>query len=121
MFDIHCHLLPGIDDGATTLEQSLDLARFAVADGITHTVTTPHIQPGVYDNNLATITDAFKLFQAALIDNNIDLHVAMAAEIRLCPEILPMLDHFRCLLVQVVSKPCCWSCPIVMCLRVPIR
>jgi len=91
MIDIHCHLLPGIDDGAATLEQSLKLARIAVADGITHTVFTPHIQPGVYNNNLNSIKQAFDLLQAALTENLIPLKAAMAAEVRICPEILPMI------------------------------
>jgi len=93
MIDIHCHLLPGIDDGATTIEQSLALARYAAADGITHMVVTPHIQPGTYANNLTTISAAFELFMAGLEEAGIDLNVAMAAEVRLCPEILPMLEQ----------------------------
>ncbi len=91
MIDIHCHLLPGIDDGVTDLNQSLELARYAVADGITHMVFTPHIQPGVFDNNRETISIAFDLFVLALKDAGIKLSVAMGAEVRLCPEILPML------------------------------
>jgi len=92
MIDIHSHLLPGIDDGASNIEQSIELARFAVADGITHTVFTPHIQPGVYDNDLNSIKQAFELFQAALSKHEIALQVAMAAEVRICPEILSMLE-----------------------------
>jgi protein-tyrosine phosphatase len=42
MLDIHCHILPAVDDGPASLEESLDLARFAVQDGITHIVATPH-------------------------------------------------------------------------------
>jgi len=92
MIDIHCHLLPAIDDGARNVKESIALARHAVADGITHMVLTPHIQPGVYDNNTTTISTAFALFQAALDENHIELDIAMAAEVRLCPEILPMLE-----------------------------
>ena len=40
--DVHCHLLPGIDDGAKDLEESLAMARLAVADGISTIVCTPH-------------------------------------------------------------------------------
>ena len=40
--DLHCHILPGIDDGSPDLEHSLDLARAAVADGVTHILATPH-------------------------------------------------------------------------------
>jgi protein-tyrosine phosphatase len=42
MVDIHCHILPGLDDGADTLETSIQMAEMAIADGITHVVGTPH-------------------------------------------------------------------------------
>ena len=42
MVDIHCHILPGMDDGAETMEQSVEMAEMAIEDGITHVVGTPH-------------------------------------------------------------------------------
>jgi protein-tyrosine phosphatase len=42
MVDIHCHILPGIDDGPETLEESLAMAEAAIADGITQVIATPH-------------------------------------------------------------------------------
>jgi protein-tyrosine phosphatase len=42
MVDVHCHLLPGLDDGPDTMEESLAMAETAIADGITHVVATPH-------------------------------------------------------------------------------
>jgi protein-tyrosine phosphatase len=42
MIDLHCHILPGIDDGAATMEESVAMAESAIADGITHVVATPH-------------------------------------------------------------------------------
>ncbi|TLS78387.1 capsular biosynthesis protein [Mariprofundus erugo] len=91
MIDIHCHLLPGIDDGAGNMDQALALARLAVADGITHMVVTPHIQPGTYNNNRHSIERVFEGFKAAVAEQGIALHLAMAAEVRICPEILPMI------------------------------
>jgi protein-tyrosine phosphatase len=42
MLDLHCHILPGVDDGAGSLDEALAMARFCVRDGITHVAATPH-------------------------------------------------------------------------------
>ncbi len=42
MIDIHTHILPGIDDGASNIQEAIDMARIAVEDGITHLFATPH-------------------------------------------------------------------------------
>jgi protein-tyrosine phosphatase len=42
MLDLHCHLLPGVDDGPTSLEEALAMARFCTEDGITYITATPH-------------------------------------------------------------------------------
>lgn len=48
MIDLHCHILPGVDDGPTTLQESLKLARFAVDDGITVITATPHCHSSIH-------------------------------------------------------------------------
>ena len=55
MIDLHSHILPGIDDGARSLEVSLEMARIAVADGTRVMACTPHIYPGLYMNDAAGI------------------------------------------------------------------
>src|ERR1700757_991374 len=42
MVDIHCHILPGIDDGSKSWEMTAEMCRVAIDDGITHIVATPH-------------------------------------------------------------------------------
>src|ERR1700691_5170066 len=42
MVDIHCHILPGMDDGADSFEEAVEMAEMAIEDGITHVVGTPH-------------------------------------------------------------------------------
>lgn len=91
MIDLHSHILPGIDDGAASLDESLQLARMAVADGITHMTLTPHIHPGRFDNNRASITPVFEQFQQALQTAGIPLSVAMAGEVRLSAEVLSLV------------------------------
>lgn len=56
--DLHCHMLPNIDDGAKDLAQSLAMARTAVEDGIRSAVMTPHHLNGVYRNRSAEVLAA---------------------------------------------------------------
>ncbi len=46
MIDIHCHILPGIDDGPSEISETIAMFRIAAADGITHIVATPHYRYG---------------------------------------------------------------------------
>ncbi len=93
MIDVHCHLLPGIDDGPASMEESIKLARLALSNGISHAVATPHIQPGRYENTRAIIEDAYLQYIAALHERRIPLRVGMAAEVRICPEIMMLLNE----------------------------
>ncbi len=94
MFDLHCHLLPGIDDGASTMSEALELAQLAVANGITHSIMTPHIHPGCYENDIQTISKVFDEFVDALIASEIPLTIGMAAEVRISMEMVTMIaDH----------------------------
>lgn len=95
MIDLHCHMLPGIDDGPKTIEQSLEMARFAVENGTRHCVVTPHIQPGCYDNDVVNIQRIFEEFKNLLAAENIPLEVGMAAEVRACAELPGMISQGR--------------------------
>lgn len=90
MIDLHCHILPGIDDGPETMDEALELARMVVARGITHSVVTPHIQPGTWDNDRRIIQKTYEQFREALAQAGIDLKLGMAAEVRVCGEIMPL-------------------------------
>src|SRR5436190_4184027 len=88
MIDLHCHMLPGIDDGAPTLEVALAMARCAVADGIHVTACTPHIYPGLYDNTRAGIEAARDALQLELDRAGIDLRLETGADTHLAPDLL---------------------------------
>ena len=93
MIDVHCHLLPGIDDGPDTMEQALDLARLAANNGITHSVVTPHIHPGRWENSREIIRDRLEEFKEAVDNAGIPLKLGYAAEVRLGPEVLQLVDQ----------------------------
>lgn len=62
MRDIHCHILPGVDDGARTLDDSLAMLEAAKAAGVTSIVCTPHCRDPYFDYD--AMWDAFELFEA---------------------------------------------------------
>lgn len=93
MIDIHCHLLPGIDDGPPTLEAALQLAQALVEDGVRHVVCTPHVFPGRFENRRSSIEQAYEDFRAVLHDTGIDLQLSFAGEVRLTPEVLVLLQR----------------------------
>lgn len=95
MIDLHCHLLPGIDDGPDTLEQALELARIAVANGITHSVVTPHVHPGRYENDAASVQQSLTAYRSALAQAGIPLQLGFAGEVRLSVEVLAMVEQNR--------------------------
>ncbi len=88
MIDLHNHLLPGIDDGPADLPTALEMARMAVANGISHIVCTPHIHAGRYENDSESIRAACASFNEALQAAGIDLKVGAAAEVRFSGELM---------------------------------
>lgn len=85
--DLHCHLLPGIDDGSKSMAQSLAMARIAVDDGITTTVVTPHHLNGVYSNPAQQIREGIEQLNAALQAEGIGLNILPGSELHLTPEL----------------------------------
>jgi len=95
LIDLHCHLLPGIDDGARNISESVALARMAYDSGITHVVCTPHIHEGYFDNNIEIIESTHKIFKSALEREGIPLKSHFAAEVRINPNIVAMAQQNR--------------------------
>jgi protein-tyrosine phosphatase len=81
MIDLHCHLLPQIDDGPQSVEEALDMARFFVADGVTHVVATPHCHRYIHRLR-AEILPAVEQFQERLRTVEIPLTVLPGSEIQ---------------------------------------
>jgi len=91
MIDIHCHVLPGIDDGPANVEQALALAKACADDGVTRLVATPHVFPGRFENWRSSIADEVARFADLLASAGIALDLAWAGEVRLTPEVLDLL------------------------------
>lgn len=81
--DIHCHLVPGIDDGAKSWQESLAMARMAVADGIETIVVTPHQLGGYAHNSGEMIRQRTAELQRELDAHDILLRVLPGADVRI--------------------------------------
>lgn len=108
VIDLHCHMLPGIDDGAADLEMALAMARMAVEDGVRRLACTPHIYPGMYENTGDGIRVAIAKLQAELDRHGIVLQLMQGADVHLQPNLvasiragqIPTLNDSRYLLLE---------------------
>lgn len=91
MIDIHCHILPGLDDGPQTLEESLSLCRAAANDGVRTIVATPHYKPGTYEWSGAEVLAAISRLSSAVAAAGINLRILPGAEVSVFPELSSQL------------------------------
>jgi protein-tyrosine phosphatase len=80
MIDLHAHVLPGIDDGPGTLDDSLALLQALVADGVTTVCATPHVQPG-YPTTPAERDAALERVRAAARAAGLAIKVEQGGEV----------------------------------------
>jgi len=92
VIDLHSHMLPGIDDGAPDLGVSLEMARIAVANGVTIQACTPHILPSVYNNVGPQIRVATFELQRHLDEQGIALRLVTGADAHIVPNMARALS-----------------------------
>jgi protein-tyrosine phosphatase len=83
LIDLHCHVLPGIDDGPGNLGEALQLARAAVEAGTRVIVATPHVNHAYPENDAARIAGAVAEFNRMLGAAQLELEVRTGAEVAL--------------------------------------
>lgn len=93
LVDIHCHILPGIDDGSKDWDTSIKLAKAAVKDGVTHAICTPHTLNGRYTNHKDDVVWLTDLYQQKLDEAKIPLTVFPGQEVRLSGDLIDALDN----------------------------
>lgn len=93
MIDLHSHILPGLDDGATSLAVSLEMARRYVDQGVECVACTPHILPGLYRNSGAQIRRAVSDLQQHLDSEGIGLRLTTGADNHMTPD---FVSGLRC-------------------------
>lgn len=99
MIDIHTHILPGLDDGARTLEESVEMCRIGYQDGIKTIVATPHVLPEIYKNSRSTILSKVQELQSATrnlqskMNSELSLVILPGADIHFSPDLLELYQN----------------------------
>lgn len=88
MIDIHTHILPGVDDGATNWNDTLNMARAAVSEGITTIIATPHHANGQYINIAEEVVEHTRHINELLIAEGVPITIVTGQEIRLHGDLL---------------------------------
>lgn len=92
MIDLHCHILPGLDDGPASLDEAVAMCRIAVSDGVKCIVATPHYKPGTYEFIGPGIDDAVNALMAAVQAAELDICILPGVEITVSPEMSANLN-----------------------------
>ncbi len=113
--DLHSHLLPGIDDGVQTLEQSIELVSHFSELGYEKLITTPHIMSDFYPNTPEIIADKLKEVKEAIKEAEIPIQIEAAAEyyfdeyfielVASKAELLTFGDNYLLFEIGFVSEP----------------
>lgn len=97
MIDIHCHLLPAVDDGPGTVEQSIAMARQAESEGVTGIVVTPHAFHPQFETHELNVQDAVDTLRGVLRSEGIDIEVYPGQEIRVFGDLVQSLEDGKAL------------------------
>lgn len=100
MIDLHCHILPGLDDGADSLEEAVEMARIAEGDGIEKIVATPHLfRDNFMHKDLSIIEERRRELSKVLEAKNIQVEILCGAEVHISHNLLDEIRENRSYLV----------------------
>jgi len=100
MIDLHCHILPGIDDGPETTDESMEMCRMAASDGIETIVVTPHFSPGIRKYIPGEITGLIDTLTEQLAKEGVGIRLLPGADITITPELLNHLKSEKYLTIN---------------------
>ena len=92
MFDTHCHILPMVDDGASSLQESLNMIKMAYEDGVRAILATPHKNHPIDFRPQKTAEESFELLRSAVMDMYPDFELYLGAEFYITDDYLSVLE-----------------------------
>ncbi|MBR6527726.1 MAG: protein tyrosine phosphatase, partial [Lachnospiraceae bacterium] len=101
MFDMHCHILPEVDDGARSMEMALHMLRQAAEEGIRAVFLTPHCQPERWEYDPSILRQKAELLRQAArqmteTSDRESIEIYLGTEVCWCPSVPDWLAEGRC-------------------------
>ena len=113
MIDIHTHILPSIDDGPETIEESVELCKIAANDGIKKIVATPHSKDGVYESKSDKILETVDALSLKLKENQIDIEILPGSEVHIHEGLVGNIESGEVLTINNGGKFILFELPFV--------
>ena len=89
IYDIHCHIVPGVDDGATDIGETVKLLRMEYEQGVRTVIATPHFRFRMFETPAEKVREQFRLVEKAASEISPDLHGYLGCEFHANMEMLP--------------------------------
>ncbi len=91
--DIHCHIMPGVDDGSQDTQMSLEMLRIAASEGVSRVILTPHHKPGHRNVSTRSIIERTKELQRACDDAEIPIRLHTGNELYYYEDSISMIEE----------------------------
>lgn len=93
--DIHCHLVPYVDDGAADIEDALELIKDEYSQGVRHIIMTPHLRNNMFDTKVSDVKDHFLELKELVLKNELsDLNIYLSREYHCDERLMALLDGY---------------------------
>jgi protein-tyrosine phosphatase len=104
VIDLHCHILPALDDGPSSVEEALAMCRIAVQDGIRTIVATPHMMNGMFPVHREDVIEGVGGMSRALGEASIPLQILPGADVHLDRSVPGCLERGELLTVADLGR-----------------
>ncbi len=104
LIDIHCHILPGIDDGPKTIDESFEMVQQAVEQGVGAIFATPHYIPGELVYEVEEVLERVRTLQEKIDEVGWECKIYPGMELYLCPELISHIDKGKVISLGKESK-----------------
>ncbi len=110
LFDVHCHMVPGVDDGAADLEESLAMLKMQHEDGVRKIIITPHYRRRMFETPAKKVHEQFLKLQEAAKKEYPDMSLYLGCELHSNMDLQDILEK-RKYVTMAVHPMFCWNFP----------